>query len=174
MGFPVRHGSARPNLWWSHGIAPLQTDRLFQDPSCMPSSRCLVLLTEICMTIQTEIEQRRKKKPTYNALRRKSYAIPSLFINWSITTALRSEVGSCCKLFIQWQCSFWMKSAPPLVKLLATETDHWALSCYSDPTLPQSFQPMTGQLSMKAALPLAESLATVSCCSNKITRGPSQ
>ena len=124
MGFPVRHGSARPNLWWSHGIAPLQTDRLFQDPSCMPSSRCLVLLTEICMTIQTEIEQRRKKKPTYNALRRKSYAIPSLFINWSITTALRSEVGSCCKLFIQWQRSFWMKSAPPLVKLLATETDH--------------------------------------------------
>ena len=34
---------------------------------------------------------------------------------------------------------------------------------YSDPTLSQEIQPMAAQLSMKAALPLAKILATVSC-----------
>ena len=36
------------------------------------------------------------------------------------------------------------------------------LSDYSDLTLSQEFQPMTAQLSMKAALPLAKILATAS------------
>ena len=43
----------------------------------------------------------------------------------------------------------------------------WALSCFSDLTLSQEFQPMAAQLSMKAALPLAKILATVSCHSCK-------
>ena len=41
------------------------------------------------------------------------------------------------------------------------------LSYYSDLTLSQEFQPMAAQLSMKAALPLAKTLATASCRSSK-------
>ena len=49
--------------------------------------------------------------------------------------------------------------------------DYWqdamALSYYSDLTLSQSFQPMGAQLSKKAALPLAQIIATASCRSSK-------
>ena len=43
----------------------------------------------------------------------------------------------------------------------------WALSYYSDLTSSQEFQPMAAQLSMKAALPFAKILASVSCRSSK-------
>ena len=46
----------------------------------------------------------------------------------------------------------------------------WALSCYSDLTLSQKFQPMAAQLSMKAALTLAKIPATASCRSSE--QGP--
>ena len=42
-----------------------------------------------------------------------------------------------------------------------------ALSYYSDLTLSQEFQPMAAQLSMKAAFPLANILATASCLGSK-------
>ena len=44
---------------------------------------------------------------------------------------------------------------------------YWALSYYTDLTLSQTFQPMTAQLSQKAALPLAKILATASGRSSK-------
>ena len=44
---------------------------------------------------------------------------------------------------------------------------YWAVSYYSELMLSQEFQTMTAQLSMKAALPLAKILATVSCRSRK-------
>ena len=44
---------------------------------------------------------------------------------------------------------------------------YWVLSYYSDLTLSQEFQPMVPQLSKKAAIPFAKSLATASCCSSK-------
>ena len=43
---------------------------------------------------------------------------------------------------------------------------HWALYCHNALAQLHSFQPMAAQLSLKTALPLAKSLATVSCPSN--------
>ena len=77
-------------------------------------------------------------------------------------TGERCKITHFCTKHIE-QCKSWPFSfgwGNPLIQ-------HKALYYCSDLTLSQEFQPMSAQLSMKTALPLARNFATASCRSSK-------
>ena len=84
------------SLHMTRAVVACVVIRLFQGPTHTTSSRCLVVLWTIhtpwnLLEIHSDIKQKRKKKPTHNALHwGKSYTTPNLFMDLPITTVLRT------------------------------------------------------------------------------------